>query len=366
MNQYERVHTDKIKEEIRQYEKENGKMPKEKKAYYIYRRMGQFYSYKEAYFLFSPKMSEQEYSDRVKLYEEGTTEKGEAICRDMNKACVELMKEEGIEASLHFVDESNPLSHVNGSFEANDKYYFFNLTPDIMRIQTSMRTRNFGISQELLKKKMSSGSSRNHQVNFLEKMNNENHGKEFSEITEETIAEWDKEFGFSYKGFYTNDVLDLMEKEGFNERFMRQFFETDKPDELAQRKFEFLMKYVGVIGTSAKKKLGNVQAMEYYLKLSKKVLTRDEVVLYIKQYNGFVEENGKRKAKNIVVIKKQMENVYYLYSPEKQIYEKVDKSELLGQNIKFYVSPTTKKNIDEEIEKLEGRIARNTTEPMQL
>lgn len=61
-----------------------------------------------------------------------------------------------------------------------------------------------------------------------------------------------------------------------------------------------------------------------------------------------------------------MENVYYLYSPEKQIYEKVDKSELLGQNIKFYVSPTTKKNIDEEIEKLEGRIARNTTEPMQL
>ncbi len=366
MNQYERKNAEQIKEEISQYEQEKGKMPKEKKAYYIYRRMGQIYSYKEAYFLFSPKMSEEEYSNRVKFYKEGTTEEGEAICIDMNKACAELMKEEGIEASIHFVNENDPLSHVNGSFEANGKYYFFNLTPDVMRIQTGMKTRNFGMSQELLKRKLSSRSPRNNQVGFLEKMNKQNHGNKFSEITEKAIAEWDKEFGFSYKGLYTNDILELMEQEAFDEGFMRQFFGTNKPDELAQRKFEFLMKYVGIMGKSAKKKIGNVQAMEYYLKLSQKVLTIDERVLYIKKYDGFIEENGRRKAKNIVIIKKQMENVYYLYDPEKQIYERVDKDELLGQNIKFYVSNTTQKELDEEIKEIEGRIVRKQPEEMEL
>ena len=35
MNQYERENVEKIKKEIREYEEKNGKMPKEKLAYYI-------------------------------------------------------------------------------------------------------------------------------------------------------------------------------------------------------------------------------------------------------------------------------------------------------------------------------------------
>ena len=61
-----------------------------------------------------------------------------------------------------------------------------------------------------------------------------------------------------------------------------------------------------------------------------------------------------------------MENVYYLYDPEKQIYERVDKDELLGQNIKFYVSNTTQKELDEEIKEIEGRIVRKQPEEMEL
>ena len=45
MNQYERENVEQIKDEIRAYEEKSGKMPKEKMAYYIYRRMGQIYSY---------------------------------------------------------------------------------------------------------------------------------------------------------------------------------------------------------------------------------------------------------------------------------------------------------------------------------
>lgn len=72
MNQFERIHADKIKEEIRQYEEKKGKMPQEKKAYYIYRRMGQFYSYKEAY-AYADKSTMQEYMNKIKIYREGTT-----------------------------------------------------------------------------------------------------------------------------------------------------------------------------------------------------------------------------------------------------------------------------------------------------
>ncbi len=365
MNQYERENVEKIKKEIREYEEKNGKMPKEKLAYYIYRRMGQIYSYKEAYYTFSNELTKEEYDTRVKYYKEGTTEEGEAICTDMNKACVEFMKEEGIEASLHLVDENDPLSHANASFEANGRYFFFNLTSDVMRIQTGMKTRNFGISQEFLTKKLYDRNPRNSRIKFLKKMNDQNDGNQFSEIPEETIVQWDEEFGFSYKGLYINDVLDLMKKEAFNEGFMMQFFGTNKPDELAQRKFEFVMKYVGIMGKCANKKLGNVQAMEYYLKLSKKVLTIDERVLYVKKYDGFIEENGKRKIKNIVVIKKQRENIYYLYHSEKQRYERIEKDELLGKNIKFYISDTDKENIEEEIKRLEGRFPGKPTQEME-
>ena len=72
MNQYERKQADKIKAEIREYEEKNGKMPKEKKAYYIYRRLGQIYFYKEAY-SYADSMTMQEFMNTRELHREGVT-----------------------------------------------------------------------------------------------------------------------------------------------------------------------------------------------------------------------------------------------------------------------------------------------------
>lgn len=72
MNQYERKQADKIKAEIREYEEKNGKMPKEKKAYYIYRRLGQIYFYKEAY-SYADSMTMQEFMKKIEIYREGVT-----------------------------------------------------------------------------------------------------------------------------------------------------------------------------------------------------------------------------------------------------------------------------------------------------
>lgn len=333
MNQYERDNVEQIKKEIRAYEEKNGKMPKEKKAYYIYRRMGQIYSYKEAYSLYSNQ--KQEYDDRINIYREGTTDEGEAICVDMNRTCVEFMREEGINANLYFMDIENPLSHADGGFEVDGKYYFFDLTGDVMKIQTGMRTRNFGISQERLHERLFDKDSKENREQYLIRMNEQNEGKIFSEISQETIEEWDNEFGFTYKGLYTNDILDMMKEESFDKNFMEEFFETKQPDELVQRKFEFIMKYVGIIKANQKGKIGNIEAKEYYIKLSSYILTKEEMENYIEMCRGFIERDGKRQGKNIVVVKKENEDIYYLYNSEKQIYEKIEKETLMKQGIQY-------------------------------
>ena len=337
MNQYERDNVEQIKNEIRAYEEKNGKMPKEKMAYYIYRRMGQIYSYREAYALLEVFHSMKEYMKKIEMFQEGTDANGVAICTDMNKACVEFMREMEINAKYLAVEaDETPLYHPDGCFEVKGKYYFFNLVPDLMRIQTGMKTRNFGTSQQRLKEKFKNGIPDYDREYVLIRMNEENDGEPFTEIPEETIEVWDNEFEFTYKGLYTNEVLKLMEKECYDKKFMEEFFETNQPDELVQRKFEFIMKYVGIIKTIRDKKLGNVEAAEFYLKLFEKIMTKQEFNKYMTLCMGFIEEDERRKLKNIVIIQKETENVYYLYNPEKQIYEKVEKEELIKQGIRYY------------------------------
>lgn len=337
MNQYERENVEQIKDEIRAYEEKSGKMPKEKMAYYIYRRMGQIYSYREAYALLEVLHNIKDYMRKIEIFQEGTDENGVAICTDMNKACVEFMREMGINAKYLDVEaDETQLYHPDGCFEVEGKYYFFNLVPDLMRIQTGMRTRNFGTSQQRLKEKFKNGVPDYDREDVLIRMNKENDKKPFTEISEETIEKWDNEFGFTYKGLYTNEVLELMEKECYDKAFMEEFFETKQPDELVQRKFEFIMKYVGIIKTIREKKMGNIEAADYYLKLFEKIMTKQEFNKYMTLCMGFIEEDERRKLKNIVIIQKEKENVYYLYDGEKQIYEKVETEELIKQGIQYH------------------------------
>ena len=60
------------------------------------------------------------------MFQEGTDENGVAICTDMNRACVEFMREMGINAKYLAVEaDETPLYHPDGCFEVEGKYYFF-------------------------------------------------------------------------------------------------------------------------------------------------------------------------------------------------------------------------------------------------
>ena len=94
----------------------------------------------------------------------------------MNDACAELMREEGIDAKICFVSDRYPLSHCDGNFEVAGKYYYFNLAVDLMKIQTGMKTRNFGISQNRIFQKLKNKSKNSEEdlTDHLAKMNKQN------------------------------------------------------------------------------------------------------------------------------------------------------------------------------------------------
>ena len=359
MNKYEEENLERILYEIEELEKKEPDMPEEKKAYYLYHELGNIYMYKVNYAL-TIASNEEEYKKKLSIYNEGTNKYGEAICIDMNGTFVEGLRRLGIEAHLSYTDslEENPLTHADVSFKCkNENWYFANLTSDIMHIKTGMKVRNFGLSQERLKKRLYDDDIRYDRLDHLYNMNKENEGKKFTEIEEEQLKNWDNEFGYTYKGLYTNDVIDMMAKETQDDNFMKEFFGTSKKDELVQRKIEFVMDKIGIINIHRNKRIGDVESLEYYTKIAYKLFSREEIEKYLDVCTAFEEVNGKRVGRNILIIKKDNENVYYLYNSQTQIFEKIDKEELLKLPIKQYNRIERKiDKISDVINYYEGRL----------
>ncbi len=333
MSNYEEQNIIRILQELKNIE-EKEKIEIRKKIYYIYRRMGEIYSYKEEFSL-APQRTYDEHINKINIAREGVTEDGKALCIDMNKAVVKALRMIGVNANIVYVNDRNPLSHADGCFETEGEYYFFNLTSDIMRIQTGMQVKNFAIPQEMIKEKLEKLYSKNGIV-YLYRMIEQNDGKKFSEIPKQQIEKWDDEFGFSYKGIYTDEILEMIKKECADEKLMQEFFETDKQDEIVQKKFDFFMEYVGIIKANHSKSMGNDEALNYYVKLGKSVFTKDEIMNYIEIYSGFSENQGKRTHQSIILIKKENEDIYYIYNQELQKYIQIAEEELLKKPIFNY------------------------------
>lgn len=174
-----------------------------------------------------------------------------------------------------------------------------------MHIKTGMKIRNFGLSEKKIIEKGKRKRIEPIYLRYIETMKQENEGKEFAEIDEETLKSWDEEFGYSYQGLYTNDVLDMLLTEVQNEEFIVDFFGTD------------------------------------------------------------VEEDGKRKASDILAIEMQNENVYYWYNGRNQIFEKITREELLKSDIKCHSTKEDKEDISLFVNYLEGRFNQEKTEGVE-
>lgn len=355
MNQYERENVDRIINEIKEREK-SGKMSNAKKAFYVYLKLGDIYQYKVNYMYQNHDDFYEDIYHKVQIYQEGTTEEGEAICLDMNRTFVETLQELGINAHIAIFNDKSPLSHVDACFEDEEgNWYFANLTADVMTIKTGMKTRCFGLSQRQLYRKFSRKKANEENIFYLYRMNEENDGKPFVGIPQVQLKEWADEFEYTYKGVYTNEVLEMLADEALDEKFISDFFGTNKKDELVQKKLEFVMKRLGIVNVHRRKKIGDVEALQYYGRIAKKIFSLEERKK-IHLCKGFEEENGSRKARNVLVVEKETENVYYLYKTDSQIFEKIDKEELLKEPIKYYAQDGEEKEFSTVIHYLDERL----------
>lgn len=357
MNRFERQHIIRIIKEIEQ----KGEIPIAKKAYYLYQKLGDIYQYKSNYKYLN--YNTEEMQNKKKVYYEGTTEEGDGICKDINETYVEALGMLGIEAHLSSFGKKFP--HVDACFKDEiGNWYYTDLTADIMHIKTGMKIRNFGLSEKKIIEKGKRKRIEPIYLRYIETMKQENEGKEFAEIDEETLKSWDEEFGYSYQGLYTNDILDMLLTEVQNEELIVDFFGTDQKDELAQRKIDFIMEKIEIANVHRRKKIGAVEAISYYTKVINKVLTEEERK-YIKLCRAFVEEDGKRKASDILAIEMQNENVYYWYNGRNQIFEKITREELLKSDIKCHSTKEDKEDISLFVNYLEGRFNQEKTEGVE-
>lgn len=354
MTEYEKKNVDRIIHDIKEKEK-LAKIPIPKKAFYVYHELGDIYQYKVNFMYQNHSDFYENIYQKIQIYQEGTTEDGEAICLDMNRTFVETLQELGINAHISFYDARNPLSHVDACFEDEEgNWYYANLTADIMAIKTGMKMRCFALSQKQLYHKFFHEKASENQEFYLYEMNEENDGKPFMGVPQAQLKQWEDEFGFTYKGLYTDEVLEMLAKETKDEEFISDFFGTNKKDELAQKKLEFIMKRLEIINDHRRKKIGDVEALQYYRKIVKKLFPPQENK-YLHGFMGFVKENGVTKARHIIVVKKEKENIYYLYKTDSQIFEKIDKDELLKEPIKYYAKKQ-EEDFSKVIDSLDERI----------
>lgn len=353
MNRYETENVYRIINKIKELEKTE-KMSDIRKAYYLYRELGKIYQYKINYAFMDPNIKD-ELIEKVYLYEDGTNNDGEALCIDMDKTYVEALDLLGIEAKLSFLDENNPISHANVIFkDEEENYYYADIVGDIMHIKTGMKIRNFGLTEEQALNKLFKREC-NAKTNYKDKLKKETKGK-ITRISEEQLKQWDDKDGYTYEGFYTNDVLDMLAKEMLDEEFLYGFFGTNKKDELVQKKIEFIMERLEIINIHRRKRIGDYEAGRYYEKILNKILTKEEREKYAQINAGYVEEYGERKARFVMVIKKEKENVYYLYNNQSQIFEIIEKEEFIKEPIKYINRPGQKINNIQFVNHFEKRL----------
>ena len=282
---------------------QKGEIPIAKKAYYLYQKLGDIYQYKSNYKYLNYN-TEEEMQNKKKVYYEGTTEEGDGICKDINETYVEAC----------FKDEIG-------------NWYYTDLTADIMHIKTGMKIRNFGLSEKKIIEKGKRKRIEPIYLRYIETMK-----QELTEVQ--------------------------------NEELIVDFFGTDQKDELAQRKIDFIMEKIEIANVHRRKKIGAVEAISYYTKVINKVLTEEERK-YIKLCRAFVEEDGKRKASDILAIEMQNENVYYWYNGRNQIFEKITREELLKSDIKCHSTKEDKEDISLFVNYLEGRFNQEKTEGVE-
>ena len=218
---------------------------------------------------------------------------------------VEILKENGINAETVSCD-TDMFKHVDVLLTTRSgKKYIINYLEDIENIQTGMKTRNFGISQERIKEKLASEVKGEDRTYHVYRLNEQNEG-EISFIDQDKLSQIDEKLGYKQCGLYMDDVIEQVKKEFKNFRIimaeneyltgeMKQGEKKTKSeiyekwqnmtdDEILEKKLDWLFNYFN----ERMDLTGHTDFVMYYSRLLLKQVLTPEEYKNITRYDCFL------------------------------------------------------------------------------
>lgn len=140
----------------------------------------------------------------------------------------------------------------------------------------------------------------------------------------------------------------MLRDEFSNKELIQEYFGTTDEEELLQKKLEFLLRKIGTINRHSNN-VGDVEAIAYYEKIIRQILGDNLYQQRIKFHKCFKEVNGRRQICDILVLKKESEQIYYIFDNEDQEYQRVEIEELRNKPIYLHDKENDKSDIQEYI-----------------
>ena len=267
------------------------------KARWLYIKLGKTITYDMNVFYLRDERLKDVYNQKVDI---NSYESTHLICKAISEIYIDLLKELSIKAELVEVSHEYQFNHVGARVDLeNGLNIFADLTLDLYRIQTGMRTLNFAYTSP---------------------------GDDYDILSRKELREIDNKLGYTFKGVYLDDFMDFISEELKNkervERYLLGGEDISKFDvsEIISRKINFLLKHV------LPSNLGYVESRNLLLDVLGRCLTNEEKG-YVHQYDLLKDKKDKSTVKfaNCIKIDDGKRHIFYLKLPDEQMKKASDK-----------------------------------------
>ena len=261
------------------------------KARWLYLKLGKTMTYDMNVFYLRDELLGKKYNQKVNIRD---YESSHLVCKSISEIYIDLLKELGIESELVEVSKDYKFNHVGTKIKFNDGLIVFtDLTLDLYRIQTGMRTLNFAYTSP---------------------------GDDYDILSRRELREIDNKLGYTFRGVYLDDFIDFVSEELKNEEKVKRYLLNGKEisqfntAEIISRKINFLLTHV------LPSNLGYVESRNLLLEVLGKCLTSEEIMC-VNQYDlvrDTVDEFNVEFA-NCIKINDGRQSVYYIKLPDEEM-----------------------------------------------
>ena len=269
------------------------------KARWLYLKLGKTITYDMNVFYLRDEVLGDVYNQKVNI---NSYESTHLICKSISEIYIDLLKELSIKSKLVEVSHEYQFNHVGTRIELeNDLIIFTDLTLDLYRIQTGMRTLNFAYTSP---------------------------GDDYDILSRRELREIDNKLGYTFRGVYLDDFIDFVSGELTNKEKVQRYLLDGKDisefdtSEIVSRKINFLLKHV------LPSNLGYVESRNLLLDVLGRCLTNEEKNI-VKQYDLLKDKKDGTTVDfaNCIKIDDGKNNIFYLKLPD-EVMKKTEEKEV--------------------------------------